>query len=76
MACLSHNANYKNIWQDRTSVRHGNNCIYNYTDDNSRVCLAEIPGEEGSDYINASFITVSKNSFHSILDTVIDKGMQ
>ena len=29
-----------------------------YTDDNSRVHLTEIPGEEESDYINASFITV------------------
>ena len=29
-----------------------------YTDDNSRVHLKDIPGEAGSDYINASFITV------------------
>ena len=27
-------------------------------DDSSRVCLTEVPGVEGSDYINASFITV------------------
>ena len=31
---------------------------YSFSDDNSRVCLNEIPGEIGSDYINASFITV------------------
>ena len=29
-------------------------------DDKSRVCLTEIPGVEGSDYINASFIDVCK----------------
>ena len=29
-----------------------------YTDDNSRVHLKDIAGEAGSDYINASFITV------------------
>ena len=29
-------------------------------DDDSRVCLPEIPGVKGSDYINASFITVRK----------------
>ena len=71
VACLSHNANYnrfKNIRPceyDSTSVRHRNNFIvlYIYTDDNSRVCLAEISGEEGSDYINASFITVSTTVF-------------
>ena len=27
-------------------------------DDDSRVCLEEIPGELGSDYINTSLITV------------------
>ena len=27
-------------------------------DDESRVCLVEIPGEYGSNYINASFIDV------------------
>ena len=27
-------------------------------DDDSRVCLSELPGVVGSDYINASFITV------------------
>ena len=32
--------------------------IFYFTDDNSRVCLSEIPGLVGSDYINASFITV------------------
>lgn len=26
--------------------------------DKSRVCLTEVPGVEGSDYINASFVTV------------------
>ena len=31
---------------------------YSLSDDNSRVCLNEITGEIGSDYINASFITV------------------
>ena len=31
---------------------------YSFSDDNSRVCLNEITGEMGSDYINASFITV------------------
>ena len=29
-----------------------------HVDDESRVCLSDIPGELGSDYINASFITV------------------
>ena len=28
------------------------------SDDDTRVCLKEVPGEEGSDYINASFIDV------------------
>ena len=28
-------------------------------DDHSRVCLTNIPGKHGSDYINASFIDVS-----------------
>ena len=34
--------------------------IFNFlnTDDNSRVCLRAIPGVIGSDYINASFISV------------------
>ena len=31
-----------------------------HTDDQSRVCLNEIPDVEGSDYINASFIDVRK----------------
>ena len=31
-----------------------------YTDDQSRVCIKEIPGVEGSDYINASFIEVRR----------------
>ena len=30
-----------------------------YIDDFSRVKLSELPGEEGSDYINASFVDVS-----------------
>ena len=29
-----------------------------HSDDDSRVCLSELPGVVGSDYINASFITV------------------
>ena len=32
--------------------------IYHVADDQSRVCLTEIPGVEGSNYINASFIDV------------------
>ena len=32
-------------------------------DDFSRVKLREIPGEEGSDYINASFLDVSYKQF-------------
>ena len=37
------------------------NCIIRYiADDKSRVRLSEIPGVEGSDYINASFIDVCK----------------
>ena len=32
------------------------------SDDSSRVCLTEVSGVEGSDYINASFITV-RNMF-------------
>ena len=29
-----------------------------HSDDDCRVCLSELPGVVGSDYINASFITV------------------
>ena len=35
-------------------------------DDKSRVCLTEIPGVEGSDYINASFIDVRKTYSRSV----------
>ena len=30
-----------------------------FADDNTRVCLTKIPGDNGSDYINASYISVS-----------------
>ena len=33
-------------------------CVVVLSDDDSRVVLAKIPGVLGSDYINASFITV------------------
>ena len=32
---------------------------FSFQDDNSRVILKKIPGELGSDYINASFVSVS-----------------
>ena len=40
-------------------------CAHNdyLTGDSSRVCLQQVPGKIGSDYINASFITVSKNNY-------------
>ena len=33
-------------------------CVCVWSDDDTRVVLTEIPGVMGSDYINASFITV------------------
>ena len=65
-ACLPQNVGYnrfRNIYPCKTIYR----CQHNYwlktfnffnTDDNSRVCLRAIPGVIGSDYINASFISV------------------
>ena len=42
------------------SVIYTMQCMFCVADDKSRVCLTEIPGVEGSDYINASFIDVCK----------------
>ena len=39
-------------------------------DDSSRVCLTEVPGVEGSDYINASFITV--RNYFLILESSVE----
>ena len=68
MAVLSHNKahnRFKNIYPCEytttpdpfiTYIQHI--CAQHVADDKSRVCLSEIPGLEGSDYINASFIDV------------------
>ena len=42
-------------------------CVCACSDDDSRVILTEIPGVMGSDYINASFITV-RISFSVLCD--------
>ena len=42
-------------------------CVCVLSDDDSRVVLTEIPGVMGSDYINASFITV-RISFSVLCD--------
>ena len=39
-------------------------CVCVWSDDDTRVVLTEIPGVMGSDYINASFITV--RTYHSL----------
>ena len=41
-----------------------------FTDENSQVCLSEIPGLVGSDYINASFIAV-RISFFKVAQNVL-----
>ena len=57
-------------------------CVIVLSDDDSRVILTEIRGVLGSDYINASFITVRMyhsfneflpqiNSFRDIMGTII-----
>ena len=42
-------------------------CVFVLSDDDSRVVLTEIPGVMGSNYINASFITV-RISFSVLCD--------
>ena len=44
-----------------------------FVDDNSRVCLNEIPRDTGSDYINASYISVSVYVAHSPLSVGVVK---
>ena len=45
-------------------------CVCVWSDDDTRVVLTEIPGVMGSDYINASFITV--RTYHSLVLCDID----
>ena len=53
-----------NAWDHGSShaqlkIYHGSCFLAGFIDDFSRVKLNTLPGEEGSDYINASFVDVS-----------------
>ena len=50
--------------------------MYYFADDNSRVCLKSIPGVIGSDYINASFISVGHYGCFSLLSITFFQGYQ
>ena len=45
-----------------------NICFFSYTDENSRVVLDKLIGEECSDYINASYINVSVTDWSKSVD--------
>ena len=50
----------------KTTIKYKYICL----DDFSRVKLREIPGEEGSDYINASFLDVSHRTIYMYFVTI------
>ena len=72
VASFSHNVSlnrFKNIYPCKNKIKHKISCIIVcvLSDDDSRVVLTEIPGVMGSNYINASFITV-RISFSVLCD--------
>ena len=76
VARFSHNISlnrFKNIYPCKNSITQQVLCmivcvcVCVWSDDDTRVVLTEIPGVMGSDYINASFITVRTYSLSCVI---------